>query len=122
MDYRERAAESTFFEFQNLERAPFGLVLDRQSRHDRDAESDFDRPLDGLDIVELERVLRLDAVIAQDPIGRLAGWYIAFEADKALAFELTEAHLGMLRQRIVGRHHQHQLVVTERNRHDLAAL
>src|SRR6202048_1895339 len=68
VDYRERPRERALDELQHLERTAGGFMLDRRQRPNSHALANFDRALDGLDVVELHRVLRLHAVFAQNAV------------------------------------------------------
>src|SRR5277367_3051308 len=106
---RERAEKGAFLKFEHPQRAARHFVLDRHPWHDCASEPNLDGALDGLDIVELEHVGRLDAVLAQDSIRGLARRNVAFVADELLTLQLSDVHLRVLGQRIVGRHGEHQL-------------
>src|SRR5271154_436922 len=119
---RKRAEKGAFLEFEHPQGAARHFVLDRHPRHDCASQPNLDGALDGLDVVELEHVSRLDAVLAQDSIRGLARRNVAFVADELLTLQLSDVHLRVLGQRIVGRHGEHQLVMAKRHRNYLAAL
>src|ERR1700733_2511250 len=93
---RKRAEKGAFLEFEHPQRAARDFVLDRHPRHDCASKPNLDGALDGLDVVELEHVGRLDAVLAQDSIRGLARGYVAFVADELLTLQLPDIHLRML--------------------------
>src|SRR5208282_5779787 len=107
VDDRQRTQKAPFLELEHPQSAARDLVLDGHPRHDCASKANLDGALDGLDVVEFERVGRLDAVLAQDSIGGLSGWDIALVADKLLTLQLSDTYLRVLGQRIVGRHGEH---------------
>src|SRR5208283_3940170 len=99
----ERAEESAFLEFEHPQRAARHFVLDRHPRDDCASEPNLDRALDGLDIVELEHVGRLDPMLAQDSIRGLARGNVAFVADELLPLKLSKFHFELLAEGMLGR-------------------
>jgi hypothetical protein len=84
--------------------------------------TDLDRALDGLDVVVFAAVGDVDVVIAQHLVGRLAGRDVALVADQRLALEASDRNALHAGERMLGRAGQHQVVLADRDDHDLRML
>src|ERR1043166_7069840 len=78
------------------------LVEHRRPRDNRRAESDLDRALDRLDVVELRRALHADSVRAQYLVGRAPRRDVALEEDERLPLQVFGAQTPLLSERVAG--------------------
>src|ERR1041384_5455167 len=84
------------------------FINDARTRHNCDAEADFDRAFDRLDIVELGHLMHADAVRAQDAVGRLARRDVALKEDEVQSIKFARAHLLLPGERMFGRADEHK--------------
>ena len=86
-----------------------------------DAHAMRHRFLDHLQIVEVQRLIHFDAVLAQKTVDFAADGQVFIEADEIDAVQVGEADDAALGQRMIGRRGQHHLLLPPRDHCDFAA-
>ena len=107
-------------DFDGGQGAVFDLLLDGACGDDGDAVFDFYSAFDGFDVVELDGVMDVDALVAKGFVDDFAGGLVGLEGDEALAFEIAEGDGGAASKGMPRMADHHEAIVEEGE--DLEAL
>jgi hypothetical protein len=116
----EGAPHVGVFDLDGGQGAVCDLLLDGASGDDGDAVLDFDGAFHRFDVVELDGVMDVDALIAEGFIDDFAGGLVGLEGDEALALEIAEGDRGAAGKGMTRMADHHQAIIEEGE--DLQAL
>jgi len=92
---------------------------DRCLWRDRDAGVDFNRPLDGFDIVELHDRLGFNIVFAEYLVDCFPSWDIRIKADKLVVSQRFDVYACLAGERVVRVANRYEAILSEGDHLDL---